>query len=343
MQIFFKSGKKIKRHRFFTNKQNEQKQKNLTGDKTISTGKFGDKILWIDALNPTDEQLKFLENHHDLKLAPKVKTSLEGSERNYQDKKGLHIHLYFLRKKRLALSLTSVSFILKNNILFSLRNKEATVLRLIGMKLKASENPDFQETDFSFLEFGEDLLLWIFEENIDFFADKLEDLYEELNEASANILKNSDQDLNLVLNIINKIEDENSKIRLCLLDAQRAMSFLQRNLFNAKENNTRSAKILEINRDIDSLLSHTNFVFEKLNFLLNSAQGFININQNKIIKIFSIMSLMFMPPTLIASIYGMNFEFMPELANKYAYPLVLAFMLISAYLPYRWFKHKKWL
>lgn len=325
MRIFFKTQDKIKSQKII---KFQAKQEN---------------IFWIDALNPTQEHLNFLESNYNLKLPARVKTSLEGSERNYSDKNGLHIHLYFLRKKGMALSLTSVSFILKNKILFSLRNKEATVLRLIGMKLKEGGSANSRAENLNFIENGEDLILRILEENIDFFADKLELLYSDLNQASAKILQNSDQDLNEVLNIINKIEDANSKIRLCLLDTQRGMSFLQRSLFNKSDDALKNAKILEINRDIDSLLAHTNFVFEKLNFLLNSAQGFININQNKIIKIFSIMSLMFMPPTLIASIYGMNFEFMPELANKYAYPIILTIMLVSAYLPYKWFKRKKWL
>lgn len=333
LRIFFKEDKKVRCKKIANN---------IKGENGTSSLKIA-APFWIDAINPTKEHLSFLEKNFAIKLPSKVETSLEGSARNYIDKKGLHLHLYFLRKKRLALSLSSVSFLLKDTILFSLRDKEATVLRLINMKLKSSAKENSGINNLYFIDSGEDLLLRILEENIDFFADKLEDLYEELNDASARILQNSDQDLNFVLKVVTKIEDANSKIRLCLLDAQRGLSFLQRNLSGVGDNLAKNATIQEINRDIDSLLSHTNFVFEKLNFLLNSAQGFININQNKIIKIFSIMSLMFMPPTLIASIYGMNFEFMPELSSKFAYPLVIIAMFISAFVPYRWFKNKNWL
>ena len=96
-------------------------------------------------------------------------------------------------------------------------------------------------------------------------------------------------------------------------------------------------------RDLETLMAHTNFVFEKINFLMDSAQGFINIEQNQIIKIFSIAAVVFLPPTLVASIYGMNFEHMPELHFEYGYPLALILMVISGFAPYFYFKRKGWL
>jgi magnesium transporter len=96
-------------------------------------------------------------------------------------------------------------------------------------------------------------------------------------------------------------------------------------------------------RDIETLMSHTTFVFEKVNFLMDSAQGFINIQQNQIIKIFSIAAVVFLPPTLVASIYGMNFDHMPELHWELGYPLALLMMVISGIAPYLYFKRKGWL
>ncbi|WP_304439823.1 CorA family divalent cation transporter, partial [Alcanivorax sp. HI0083] len=93
----------------------------------------------------------------------------------------------------------------------------------------------------------------------------------------------------------------------CLMDTQRSISFIQRYVRSDK---VRRRTCAEIQHDLDTLLSHTTFLFDKINFLMDAAQGFINIQQNQIIKIFSIAAVVFLPPTMIASIYGMNFEVM---------------------------------
>jgi magnesium transporter len=99
----------------------------------------------------------------------------------------------------------------------------------------------------------------------------------------------------------------------------------------------------QILRDIDSLDGHTGFLFDKLNFLMDATVGFININQNKIIKIFSVASVALLPPTLIASLYGMNFRFMPELGWKFGYPFALGLMALSIAAPFWYFRRKGWL
>jgi magnesium transporter len=99
----------------------------------------------------------------------------------------------------------------------------------------------------------------------------------------------------------------------------------------------------EIMRDVETLMSHTTFLFDKINFLMDSTQGFINIEQNQIIKIFSIAAVVFLPPTLVASIYGMNFELMPELKWLLGYPWALGLMTVAGIAPYWFFKRKGWL
>jgi magnesium transporter len=99
----------------------------------------------------------------------------------------------------------------------------------------------------------------------------------------------------------------------------------------------------QILRDIESLNSHTAFLFDKINFLMDATVGFININQNKVIKIFSVASVALLPPTLIASIYGMNFNNMPELEWMFGYPFALGLMVFSVAVPYLFFKRKGWL
>ncbi len=132
----------------------------------------------------------------------------------------------------------------------------------------------------------------------------------------------------------------NGRIRRNMLDTQRAVSFLiRRKLLNP----TQLEDAQQILRDIESLNSHTAFLFDKINFLMDATVGFININQNKVIKIFSVASVAMLPPTLIASIYGMNFEYMPELKWMLGYPFALGLMTVSVLLPYLYFKRKGWL
>ena len=133
-----------------------------------------------------------------------------------------------------------------------------------------------------------------------------------------------------VLGAIARQEDLNGRIRRNVMDTRRAVSFMMRSKMLNAEQFEEARQIL---RDIDSLDSHTAFLFDKINFLMDATVGFININQNKIIKIFSVASVALLPPTLIASLYGMNFQYMPELSQTWGYPYALALMVASALVP----------
>jgi magnesium transporter len=124
------------------------------------------------------------------------------------------------------------------------------------------------------------------------------------------------------------------------MDTRRAVSFMMRSKMLNAEQFEEARQIL---RDIESLDRHTAFLFDKINFLMDATVGFININQNKIIKIFSVASVAFLPPTLIASIYGMNFKILPELDWSLGYPFALALMIASAITPFWYFRRRGWL
>ena len=143
-----------------------------------------------------------------------------------------------------------------------------------------------------------------------------------------------------VLGAIARHEDLNGRIRRNMMDTRRAVSFMMRSKMLSSEQFEDARQIL---RDIDSLDSHTAFLFDKINFLMDATVGFININQNKIIKIFSVASVALLPPTLIASVYGMNFKFMPELEWVVGYPYALVLMLLSAVVPMWYFRKRGWL
>ena len=125
-----------------------------------------------------------------------------------------------------------------------------------------------------------------------------------------------------------------------MMDLQRMLYLLLRSgIMNAEQ----SERLRDIIRDSESLIASTSFLFDKIKFLLDTTLGFINVNQNKIIKIFSVAAVIFLPPTMVASVYGMNFQFMPELAWHLGYPWALGLMLLSAAAPYFYFKSRRWL
>ncbi|MCC2674489.1 MAG: magnesium and cobalt transport protein CorA, partial [Ramlibacter sp.] len=124
------------------------------------------------------------------------------------------------------------------------------------------------------------------------------------------------------------------------MDTRRALSFMMRSRMLSQDQFEEARQIL---RDIESLDNHTAFLFDKINFLMDATVGFININQNKIIKIFSVASVALLPPTLIASIYGMNFRFMPEIDWQGGYPFALGLMVASALGPMWYFRKRGWL
>jgi magnesium transporter len=132
------------------------------------------------------------------------------------------------------------------------------------------------------------------------------------------------------------------KMRESLLSFSRVLSFLAPAM-EGKPNKEVRTHIKTLTRDVQSLQDHTAFLSGKLNYLLDATLGLINIDQNNIIKIMSVAAIVFLPPTLFASIWGMNFHFMPELGAEIGYPFALVIIVISGILPYAWFKRRGWL
>ena len=139
---------------------------------------------------------------------------------------------------------------------------------------------------------------------------------------------------------INQHQETVMMLRENIVDKQRVISAMLKSEYFPKECNDRLRIII---KDIGSLLDHTTFAFERLEYMQNTFLGLINIEQNKIIKIFTVASVVFMPPTLIASIYGMNFKIMPELGWTNGYPFAIALMVASSLITLYVFRKKKWL
>jgi magnesium transporter len=290
-------------------------------------------LCWIDLQDPTDEERLWVEQCHPQALpeADEVE-EIESSARYFIEGRDIHVHSLFLTQSEGRYNTTTVAFTLAPERLLSFHDVDLADFRLIRLRARRgwieTRNP---------LQ----LLTTIFTQKVDNLADQLEDLHTELEEIGHEVLESqSSGSHEQALDRLARLEDSNGKIRLCLMDTQRSISFLMRHIRNQTEEQEACREIL---RDLDTLMSHATFMFEKINFLMDAALGFINIRQNQIIKTFSIAAVVFLPPTLVASIYGMNFAHIPELAWSAGYPLALGAMVVSGIAPYLLFKHKGWL
>ena len=287
---------------------------------------------WIDAQEPTEEERQVLQGllKTDIPEFDDVE-EIEASARCFVDQAGVHVHSLFLTQSDGRHSTVSVACILQRNCLITMREVELADFRLLRLRARRGQ-----------VEAGDpaELLVTLLEQKVENHADGLEDLHRQLEEVSYLVLEDEDAELDEAINRLARLEDSNGKTRLCLMDTQRNLSFLLRHL---RRQGDLQETLREINRDIETLMSHTTFLFDKINFLMDSTQGFINIEQNQIIKIFSIAAVVFLPPTLIASIYGMNFQHMPELEWLAGYPAALGLMVAAAFAPYWYFKRKGWL
>ena len=294
------------------------------------------KPIWVDLVAPTADIRAWVGKIFDVQLPdPGSLTDLEASARFYVEDNGeIHLHSDFLLDTKEESRNVAVALILHKDILFSVRTEELPVFRL--QRLRARTQPGYVSD-------GKDVLLDLYAADAEYSADALEDVYAALEDVSRHVLGTeiTDAEAAKILADIAREEDLNGRIRRNVHDTRRAVSFLTRGKFLSANQQEDARQIM---RDIESLDGHTSFLFGKINFLMDATVGFININQNKIIKIFSVASVAMLPPTLIASIYGMNFKgWFPELGWEYGYPFSLLLMLVSVVIPFWFFNKKGWL
>jgi magnesium transporter len=312
----------------------------LQEDENVPALLAGLKPVWVDLEAPTGEEKGWIAGRFGLAIPDNiVDDDLEESARFYEEDNGeLHIRSDFLidgddgpggRRPRNV----RVAFILKEGVLFSVHDEDLPVFRLLRMRARRIP---------ALIEDAKDVLLKLYDADAEYSADALEGIYDNLEAVSLRVLKQDvdDSAAGEALAAIAQEEDLNGRIRRNVMDTRRAVSFMMRSRMLNAEQFEEARQIL---RDIDSLDSHTAFLFDKINFLLDATVGFININQNKIIKIFSVASVALLPPTLIASVYGMNFQHMPELSQRWGYPFAIALMIASVAAPLIWFRRRGWL
>ena len=193
---------------------------------------------------------------------------------------------------------------------------------------------------------GDTVMMDLLDAVIDRSADILERIGAEIDQVSHTIFEpeaDATPSYNEVLKALGRKGDLTSKVRESLVSIGRLLLFLANEAETMKWAKDARMQVQSMQRDVVSLTDHASYISNKVTFLLDAMLGVVNIQQNAIIKIFSVAAVVLMPPTLVASIYGMNFKHMPELDFEYGYPLAIVVMILAAVLPYMWFKWKKWL
>lgn len=295
-------------------------------------GTNADAIIWIDLQSPDPEERRRVETEFGIEFfTPQEAAEIESSSRYFEDAEGFEANSAYLVQEDKIYKTKQVSFILRGNTLFTLREADlksfAETVRKLKTYKKGASNKALQ------------IWLLLIETQVDLDADFIEYLTRVTNTVSKRLVKERDIDEETLLRIT-QLQEYTILIRQSIMDKQRLVSSLSRSAMVEKPELVRLRVII---KDVNSLLQHTQFSFERLEYLQNTFLGLVNIEQNQVIKIFTVVTVIFMPPTLIASIYGMNFEFMPELRWRFGYPFALALMVISSLLFLWFFKRKKWL
>jgi magnesium transporter len=236
---------------------------------------------------------------------------------------------------------TAVTFILSSHRLVTVRYDVPKPFTLVENKLARSCAPGIT---------GEMVLMELLDAVIDRNADILERAGADMDMISHQIFEPEGaartghaKRYSDILIAIGRKGDLTSKVRESLVSIGRLVAFLSASVEGIKWSKEMREQLKTMQRDVASLSDHASYLSNKITFTLDAMLGVVNLEQNNIIKLFSVMAVVLMPPTLIASVYGMNFKVMPELEWVHGYPMALVMMLLAAVLPYVFFKWKKWL
>lgn len=297
-------------------------------------------VLWVDLLRPTREEELLVERALGVELPTREEMQeIEPSNRLYQEDGGLFMTANVVWKADTPEpESTAITFVLVRRRLVTVRYGEPKAFKIfVG----------YAERHREVCASGSSILVGLLEAIVDRTADILERVGVEIDALSRSIFvaeraAGAPRDYTDALTRMGRHHDLTAKARDSLVSLSRLLSFL------ALPGDVQSDKELRehvrsLSRDVASLTDHATFISGNISFLLNATLGLVNVEQNAIIKIFSVAAVVFLPPTLVASIYGMNFKIIPELGWDFGYAWALLLMVLSAVLPYLWFKRRGWL
>ena len=290
-----------------------------------------DDILWIDLLSPTIKEQKAVENFLEINLQTRQQVEeIESSSKYSETENAIICNSNFFIPNPEAFSIEPVSFIITEGVLVSVRTSEFRTFTESAKRL---------QMNYRAYSTGYHLLISILEVRIDFDADLVEALAKNIATLSKNMNLSEHIDKE-TLKQISHMQENTMLIRENIFDRQSILSGILR---SERFPNDIYPKLQLMIKDVNSLINHADFSSERLDYMQDTALGLINIEQSNVTKIFTVAALFFMPPTMIASIYGMNFESIQELRWQYGYEFALGLMVLVSALTYLFFRWKKWL
>src|ERR1700712_4000632 len=301
--------------------------------------------IWYNLTDPTKAEDDFVESCLGIDIPTRAEMDdIEPSARLYSEEGAEFMTITVLYNSDTdEPQKTPITFVLRNNQLVTVRYADPKPFRLFERLVTRPTNNVYTS--------GEKVMLGLIEAIIDRLAQLLETTGDEIDQISREVFRNKTtnvtrkaRDLQEIIERIGKKGDILTLARESLVSISRLSSFHQ----TTETSNSKLAKDLRqelkvLQRDAAALADHAAFLNSKISFLLDATLGLINLEQNQIIKIFSVAAVVFLPPTLVASVYGMNFDVMPELHSAYGYPAALGLMVLSAALPLWFFKRRGWL
>ena len=301
-----------------------------------------DDILWIDMLQPTIKEQKAVENFMEISLQTKQQVEeIESTSKYSEHENAIISNSNFFVPTGDSFEVEPVSFILSNEgVLVSVRQAEMRTFREAEKRL---------QMNYRSFSTGYHILISLLEVRIDFDADLVEMVGRQVSTLSKTITKEDSIDKDILLRL-STLQERTMVLRENIFDRQRILSGILR---SERFPNDIYPRLQLMIKDVNSLISHTDFSFQRLDYIPDSALGLINIEQNEVVKIFSVAAVVFLPATLVASIYGMNFRVMPELEWVYTLPngwdlplgyiFAIGLMVLASGLTMGYFRYKKWL
>jgi len=296
--------------------------------------------VWIDLVSPAANEDKIVEALLGIAVPTREEMQeIEVSSRLYVENGARYMTATLMCRSDTALpSATPVTFILSGHRLATVRYDDPRPFAIVEHRLARSCPPKVS---------GDTVLMDLLDAVIDRSADILERIGAEVDQISHAIFEPDDDKARPsytdILKALGRKGDLTSKVRESLVSIGRLLLFLANEAEAMKWTKDKRSQLQTMQRDVVSLSDHASYLTNKITFLLDAMLGVVNIQQNNIIKIFSVAAVVLMPPTLVASIYGMNFKHMPELDWHFGYPLALIVMIAAAVMPYLYFKWRKWL
>jgi len=298
--------------------------------------------VWYDLVDPTPEEDRFVENVLQISVPTRAEMrEIEYSSRFYQEGGASYMTAFIVHSiEQPRPEGSTVTFILAGNSLVTVRYAQPKAIPMFMQRVAKGD---------ATCNTGAAIMIGLIETLIERKADLIELIQDRADKIAQNIFefgqgrRRGEKKLEVLLKNTGTQGDTVARAQESATSLERVLHFFAIAATDRACDSRILQRITTAEKDIASLMENMRFLSTRMNFLLDATLGLISNEQNQIIKLFSVMAVMLMPPTLVASVYGMNFQHMPELAWMEGYPIALGMMFISALIPYLYFRHKRWL